>query len=80
MTSNLPPGIRDLPIYQAGFSDGRDVGLREALDAITQERIRQTLLQDTYPGNEAEAFRHAYCAGRLVDVAKVLGARFTEGG
>ncbi len=70
--------IRALPIYQLGFADGRDVGLREALDAITQERIRQTLLQDTYPGNPAEAFRHHYCAGRLVDVSKVIGARFRQ--
>jgi hypothetical protein len=78
MTDNITPEIRDLPIYQAGFADGRDVGFRIALDALTAERIRQTTLQDTYPGNEAEAFRHAYCAGRLVDVAKVIGDRFRQ--
>ena len=78
MTDNITPEIRDLPIYQLGFSDGRDVGLRLALDALTQERTRQTLLQDTYPGNPAEAFRHHYCAGRLADVAKVIGARFRQ--
>jgi hypothetical protein len=70
--------LHDLPIYQLGFADGRDVGFRIALDAITQERIRQTLLQDTYPGNPAEAFRHAYCAGRLVDVAKAIGDHFRQ--
>jgi hypothetical protein len=70
--------IRQLPIYIEGFSAGQDVGLRIALDAITQERIRQTLLQDTYPGNPAEAFRHHSCAGRLVDVSKVIGARFRQ--
>jgi hypothetical protein len=36
------------------------------------------LLQDTYPGNPAEAFRHAYAAARLVDVSKVIGARFRQ--
>jgi antitoxin component of MazEF toxin-antitoxin module len=70
--------IHALPLYQLGFHDGRDVGLRIALDAIVAERIRQTTLQDTYPGNEAEAFRHAYAAARLVDVSKVIGARFRQ--
>ncbi len=78
MPSNLPPENHDLPAYQLGFADGRDVGLREALDAITAERTRQTLLQNTYPGNPAEAFRHHYCAGRLVDVSKVIAARFRQ--
>jgi hypothetical protein len=70
--------IRQLPIYVEGFHAGQDVGLRIALDAITQERIRQTLLQDTYPGSPAEAFRDAYAAARLGDVAKVIGARFRQ--
>jgi hypothetical protein len=78
MTPESTEHIRELPIYQLGFYDGRDVGLRLALDALVHERIRQTLLQDTYPGNPAEVFRHAYCAGRLVDVAKVIGARFRQ--
>ena len=62
MPTNLNPDIAALPLYQLGFHDGQDVGLRLALDELTQERIRQTLLQDTYPGNPAEAFRHAYAA------------------
>jgi hypothetical protein len=78
MTNNITNETRALPLYQLGFHDGQDVGLRIALDAITQERIRQTSLQDTYPGNPAEAFRHHYCAGRLVDVSKVIGARFRQ--
>jgi hypothetical protein len=76
MPTNLNPDIAALPLYQLDFHDGQDVGLRLALDELTQERIRQTLLQDTYPGNPAEAFRHAYAAARLVDVSKVIGARF----
>jgi hypothetical protein len=78
MADNLPPEIRALPAYQLGFADGRDLGLREALDVLTQERIRQTLLQDTYPGNPAEAFRHAYAAARLADAAKVIANRFRQ--
>jgi hypothetical protein len=78
MSNNITPEIRALPLYQLGFHDGQDVGLRIALDAITQQRIRQTLLQDTYPGSPAEAFRHHYCAGRLADVSKVIGARYRQ--
>jgi hypothetical protein len=78
MSNNITPEIRALPLYLDGFAAGQDVGLRIALDAITHERIRQTSLQDTYPGNPAEAFRHHYCAGRLVDVSKVIGARFRQ--
>jgi hypothetical protein len=32
--------IRELPIYRLGFNDGHDLGLRQALDAITSERVR----------------------------------------
>jgi hypothetical protein len=70
--------IRSLPIYQLGFADGRDVGLRIGLDAITAERIRQVTLQGTHPARSPAAFRHSYTAARLVDVAKVIGDRFRE--
>jgi hypothetical protein len=78
MTSNLSPEIRALPIYQLGFHDGQDVGLRIALDAITGERIRQTQIQGTHDAASPAAARHHYCAGRLVDVSKVIGARFRQ--
>jgi hypothetical protein len=39
MTPESTEHIRELPIYQLGFADGRDVGFRIALDAITQERV-----------------------------------------
>lgn len=32
--------IRALPLYRLGWSDGHDLGLRQALDAITSERVR----------------------------------------
>jgi hypothetical protein len=78
MADNIPPELRALPAYQLDFADGRDLGLREALDVLTQERTRQTLLQDTYPGNPAEAFRHAYAAARPTDEAKVIADRFRQ--
>jgi hypothetical protein len=80
MSNNLNPEIRDLPIYQLGFSDGRDLGFRISLDAITQERVRQATMQATHEAGSPAAFRHSYAAARLVDVAKVIGDRFREGG
>jgi hypothetical protein len=80
MDPNLNPEIRDLPLYQLGLADGRDIGFQISLDAITQERVRQTTLQATHPANSPAAFRHEYAAARLVDVAKVIGDRFREGG
>jgi hypothetical protein len=70
--------VHDLPIYQLGFADDRDVGLRIGLDAITHERIRQTQLQATHDTASPAAARHEYAAARLVDVAKVIGARFRQ--
>jgi hypothetical protein len=77
-TSNLPPPVRRLPIYLAGFHDGQDTGLRIALDAITQERIRQTHMQATHDASSPAAARHEYAAPRLVDVSKVVAARFRQ--
>jgi hypothetical protein len=70
--------IRNLPIYVEGIHDGQDVGLRIALDAITQERIRQTHMQATHDAASPAAARHEYAAARLVDVSKVIGARFRQ--
>jgi hypothetical protein len=70
--------IRALPIYVEGFHDGQDVGLRIALDQLTQERIRQTHMQATHDAASPAAARHEYAAARLVDVSKVIGARFRQ--
>jgi hypothetical protein len=70
--------IRQLPLYQLGFHDGQDTGLRIALDAITHERIRQTHMQATHDAASPAAARHEYAAARLVDVSKVIGARFRQ--
>jgi hypothetical protein len=78
MPTNLNPDIAALPLYQLGFHDGQDVGLRIALDAITQERIRQTHMQATHDPASPAAARHEYAAARLVDVSKVIGAHFRQ--
>jgi hypothetical protein len=70
--------VRQLPIYVEGFNAGQDTGLRIALDAITQERIRQTHMQSTHDAASPAAARHEYTAARLVDVSKVIGARFRQ--
>ena len=78
MAHNLTPEIAALPLYVEGFNAGQDVGLRIALDAITQERIRQTHMQATHDAASPAAARHEYAAARLVDVSKVISARFRE--
>jgi hypothetical protein len=78
MTPNLNPDIAALPLYQLGFHDGQDTGLRIALDAVTQERIRQTHMQATHDAASPAAARHEYAAARLVYVSKVVAARFRQ--
>ncbi len=78
MAHIITHNIAALPLYQDGFAVGRDTGLRIALDAITQERIRQTHMQATHDAASPAAARHEYAAARLVDVSKVIGARFRE--
>jgi hypothetical protein len=70
--------LRQLPIYVEGFHAGQDTGLRIALDAITQERTRQTHMQAPHDAASPAAARHEYAAARLVDVSKVIGARFRQ--
>jgi hypothetical protein len=70
--------IRQLPIYVEGFNAGKDDGLRIALDAIGQERIRQSELQATDDTASPAAARHEYAAARLVEVSKVIGAHFRQ--
>jgi hypothetical protein len=74
MATNLPPGIRQLPIYKAGLSAGQDIGLRIALDAITAERGRQERLGSS-PDSGSPACR-VYADGALLAVSKVLAGRF----
>jgi hypothetical protein len=78
MPTNLNPDIAALPLYQLGFHDGQDVGLRVALDAITQRADPADALQATHDAASPAAARHEYAAGRLVDVSKVIGARFRQ--
>ncbi len=64
MPNNPSPEIAALPLYQLGFHDGQDVGLRIALDAITRERIRREQLKDAHPDSTSPAAsRHDFAAG-----------------
>jgi hypothetical protein len=80
MTSNLPPPVRRLPIYLAGFAVGQDIGLRLALDAIcaelTREDERTGVAEATAHPSSSETKIHAYAAGRLMAVAVIVAARF----
>jgi hypothetical protein len=69
MATNLPLGVRELPLYRDGFRVGQDTGLRIALDALTAERNRQV---DTRPDSRA------YADGCLLAVSKVLAGRFRQ--
>jgi hypothetical protein len=59
--------IRSLPIYQLGFHDGQDIGLRLALDAIcaelTREDERTAVAEVTAHPSSSETKIHAYAAG-----------------
>jgi hypothetical protein len=70
--------IRALPIYVEGFNAGQDTGPRIALDAITQERIRQTQIQATHDAVSPAAARHEYAAGCLLDVSRIIAGRFRQ--
>jgi hypothetical protein len=67
--------IARLPIWQDGFARGRDVGLAIALTAITAERGHQEQLAAQHPESR---LTYVYAAGRLLDVSKVIGARFRQ--
>lgn len=74
--------IRALPIYRLGFDAGRDAGLVIALSAITAERRRLeriTPRSDTYPSHSPNAACIAYADGRLLEVARTIGAIFRTG-
>ena len=68
---------REHPAYRAGFTAGHDLGLRQALDAITVER--RSLGDDiigtvTDPNNPT----YAFADGRLETVAKRIGVLFRQ--
>ena len=73
-----PDPARELPIYLDGFHAGRDVGLRIALDAITAESARQedAALVAALGTDSSSALPHEYAAGRLLAVARIVGATF----
>ena len=74
MDTNLSPEIRELPLYLAGFSAGRDVGLAIALAALTAERGRQeTMAADRV---KRERGRYVYAEGVLLAVTRVVASRF----
>jgi hypothetical protein len=76
MPQNPTHEIRQLPIYRAGLSAGQDIGLRIALDALTAERIRQTLAAANRSERERGPYQFADAA--LVAVARVLAGRFRQ--
>ena len=71
--------IRRLPLYRLGFNDGQDLGLRQALDAITAER--RSLEDDIIVGTVTDPSNptYAFADGRLESVAKRIGALFRAG-
>jgi hypothetical protein len=75
MSNIIQPGarVRELPSYRLGWNDGHDLGLRQALDAITSERVRLEQLPSSAPCRN-------YADGRLADVAKVVAAKFRAPG
>jgi hypothetical protein len=79
MPTNLNPDVAALPLYQLGLAAGTDIGLRLALDALTAERIRQGQLAAAEPDSGSPvAARLAYTAAVLLDVTRVVAARFRQ--
>jgi len=70
--------IAALPLYQLGFSRGRDVGLRLALDALTAERGRQETMAAYRV--KRERGRYVYAEGVLLAVSRVVASRFQSMG
>jgi hypothetical protein len=72
---------RALPLYQAGLSAGTDIGLRVALDALTQERIRVGNIQAAHSDlRSPTAARAAYAEAHLGSVSRTVADRFRRGG
>jgi hypothetical protein len=70
---------REHPAYRTGFNAGRDVGLVVALTAITTELTRQVYAAADVSVTSADAsaaLPHEFAAGRLLAVARIVGAAF----
>jgi hypothetical protein len=70
---------REHPAYVAGFTQGRDVGIRTALDVVVAEMARQedaAITGGSDSTRHVSAGNHAYAAGRLHEVARTVGAAF----
>jgi hypothetical protein len=82
MSTNLTPEIAALPIYQAGYLIGVDVGLRLALDAICAELTREddlaAVARVTTEPSTIEEKLHTYAAGRLQAVAAIVAGTFRQ--
>jgi hypothetical protein len=83
MNDTLPIHTRTLPLYLAGVSVGRAIGLRIALETIVKEIDRQRDLAiianaTLLPGGSSyqKAARHEYALARLSDVATVVAVHF----
>jgi hypothetical protein len=78
--SNSP--LRDGDAASIAYHNGRDTGLRLALDILTRETARQEhrgqVAQAENP-LEYTAAQHVYAAHVLNDAAKQIGAEFRRG-
>jgi hypothetical protein len=76
MAHIITHNLASLPLYQDGFTVGRAVGLRLALDALTAERGRQE--QMAADRVKRERGRYVYAEGVLLAVSKTLAAHFRQ--
>jgi hypothetical protein len=67
--------IRKLPQWQDGFAHGQHLGLRIALETILAEQANQEQTAQRRGGTPL-AYRHMFAAYVLLDVSKVVAARF----
>jgi hypothetical protein len=79
-TSLYDQHVRAHPAYAAGFTQGRDVGLRIALDALTAEQVRQedAAIVAALETDASAALPHEYAAGRLHAVAYIVAGQFRQ--
>jgi hypothetical protein len=70
------PGLRQLPIFEAGRREGVDIGLRQALDHLTREVAVQEARATRHGPRSTAAARYVYAAKVLADVTKRVAADF----
>jgi hypothetical protein len=68
--------LASLPLYQDGFAVGRDVGLRLALDQLTQERLKQERLLARLWPTSTKAARISYAEASLREVSERIAIMF----